>query len=254
MKEFKYDIVELIHAVRDRPCLWDKTLEVYKDRFERRKAWEEIFSVIDEEYESMSNEERRLTGENVLNKWTNIRDTFVKSLRPKMGKPRRKYILHDHLQFLLKGQENVQYEEQEDEVTYLKEENASEEETVPRKRSKRIERSDDDDSYTPNTSKIECSQSNKRRSKKKDSVDAGAATSNTKAEVSGNEIDFVEVTEINQGADHNRLMNEDEAFFASLLPTVVKYTEDERLEFRIEVLGIMKRIKEARKWCVVEVA
>ena len=45
-------------------------------------------------------------------------------------------------------------------------------------------------------------------------------------------------------------MNEDEAFFASLLPTVVKYNEDERLEFRIEVLNVMKKLKEKRNWAV----
>lgn len=44
-----------------------------------------------------------------------------------------------------------------------------------------------------------------------------------------------------------RVMNEDEAFFASLLPTIVKYSEDERLEFRIEVLAVMKRINDKRR-------
>lgn len=62
MREFKYDVIELIHAVRDRPCLWDKTMENYKDRMERRGAWEEIFNMLEERYEDMTAEEKRLTG------------------------------------------------------------------------------------------------------------------------------------------------------------------------------------------------
>lgn len=64
MKEFKYDVKLLIQGVRDRPCLWDKSLEVYKDRLERRTAWEEIFNILDESYETMPAEEKRLTGKN----------------------------------------------------------------------------------------------------------------------------------------------------------------------------------------------
>lgn len=62
MKEFKYDVVTLIECVRDRPCLWDKSLENYKDRIERRTAWEEIFNVLDENYEEMTPEEKRIMG------------------------------------------------------------------------------------------------------------------------------------------------------------------------------------------------
>lgn len=61
-KEFKYDVVLLIQCVRERSCLWDKRLENYKDRIERRTAWEEIFGILDEGYENMTPEEKRITG------------------------------------------------------------------------------------------------------------------------------------------------------------------------------------------------
>lgn len=61
MREFKYDVVELIHAIKDRPCLWDRTIESYKDRVERRLAWNQVFSLLDERYESMTPEEKRVT-------------------------------------------------------------------------------------------------------------------------------------------------------------------------------------------------
>lgn len=61
-KGFKYDVVQLIQGVKNRPCLWDKTLENYKDRVERKTAWEEICCMLDEHYEQMSWEDKRLTG------------------------------------------------------------------------------------------------------------------------------------------------------------------------------------------------
>ncbi|CAG4962436.1 unnamed protein product [Colias eurytheme] len=180
MREFKYDVVQLIQGVRDRPCLWDKSLENYKDRVERRAAWEEVFGILDEGYNEMNREEKRLMGEHVLCKWTNIRDTFMKSLKTRMGRPKKKYIFYEHLKFLLKmtGEDYSNSEFTAEEAqTYMK----------------------------------------------------------------------VEKDKIEESNDP-RIMNEDEAFFASLLPTVVKYSEDERLEFRIEVLSVMRKIKEKRKW------
>ncbi|XP_039761357.1 uncharacterized protein LOC120634670 [Pararge aegeria] len=229
MREFKYDVVQLIHAVKDRPCLWDKTAEVYKDRAERRAAWEEVFSLLEDNYEGMSSEQKRITGEQILNKWTNIRDTFVKTLkRSKMGRPRRKYLLYDHVKFLIKvtnTEEDFKVELSTDDITsYMKTERESPKEipsTSSRKRSKKLEYSDEE-------AKRSQEYENYEKYEKYEKMEA----------------DFAEIDECNDP----RIMNEDEAFFASLLPSVVKYSEDERLEFRIEVLAVMKKIKEKRNW------
>ncbi|KPJ14681.1 hypothetical protein RR48_04507 [Papilio machaon] len=217
-KEFKYDVVLLIESVRDRPCLWDKSLENYKDRVERRAAWEEIFSILDESYEEMSPEMKRITGELILNKWTNIRDTFVKTLKTRMGKPKKKYLLHEHLKFLTKitpeEHSSLDLYNPDVPISYFKLE--KEEKVKPsysRKRNKQLE---------------ECEMILPKKSSVFDA---------------SNDLDFVGVDESNDP----RVMNEDEAFFASLLPTVVKYNEDERLEFRMEVLAVMKNIKDKRK-------
>lgn len=172
-------------------------------------------------------------GEHILNKWVNIRDTFVKSLKPKKGKPKKKYVLYDHLKFLLKvrpeNEENLEYSTMEVEndvpipVSYLK-----------------LEAEDMEHSYN---------QHNTRKKKKVNyDEDYVIPSKSGKGYTDDNGIDFVEVEESNE--NDARVMNEDEAFFASLLPTVVKYNEDERLEFRIEVLGVMKKIKEKRNWAV----
>ncbi|CAB3233048.1 unnamed protein product [Arctia plantaginis] len=282
MREFKYDVIQLITGIRDRPCLWDKTIENYKDRVERRIAWEEIFNMLEERYDNMTLEEKRLTGEHILNKWTNIRDTFVKSLKTKMGRPKRRYVLYEHLKFLTKInpevcgiEQNELGNESNEEVPYLKQETEShlselqETSYEPKKRSKR---NDVNDTESNDFCVIENSYSQKRKSKRNDFDDlklseyCGSESSYSKKKKSNDttfgkkksknestskdddsvndDINFVEVDE----SDNPRLMNEDEAFFASLLPTVVRYSEDERLEFRIEVLGVMKKIKDKRKW------
>lgn len=141
-----------------------------------------------------------------------------------MGRPRRKYLLYEHVKFLIKvssPEEDYAELSVDDNAAFaMKTERESPKEVIPttssRKRSKKTAYSDDERKRT--------------RSNEKD------------YEKYEKEPDYVEIDECNDP----RIMNEDEAFFASLLPSVVKYSEDERLEFRIEVLAVMKRIKEKR--------
>lgn len=52
-----------------------------------------------------------IAGEMIMNKWANIRDAFLRSLRTKTGKgARKKYIYSEHLQFLLKLAEKEETE------------------------------------------------------------------------------------------------------------------------------------------------
>uniref|UniRef100_A0A2A4JF93 MADF domain-containing protein n=1 Tax=Heliothis virescens TaxID=7102 RepID=A0A2A4JF93_HELVI len=273
MREFKYDVIQLLQCVRDRPCLWNKNIEYYKDRLERRNAWEEIFNILDDTYEEMPPEEKRITGELILNKWTNIRDTFMKSLKTKMGKYKRKYVFYDHLEFLTellpeeerqrhKNPEPIMKQEPDSftvaaelepetsttfTITNVTSYGENDEKTTKydsnepdySRKSNRVKRKAPRLVYVDDIEENDV-QYNKKKSRKSSMKDVseGGSVNNSYAD-----IDFVEV-------DNNdpRIMNEDEAFFASLLPTVVKYNEEERLEFRIEVLGVMKKLKEKRNW------
>lgn len=221
MREFKYDVVELIHAIKDRPCLWDRTIESYKDRVERRLAWNQVFSLLDERYEDMTPEEKRVTSEKIQSKWTNIRDTFVKTLKTKMGKRKHKYILHEHLTFLLKVaslNDDYYMDYSSEDIAMFKTER---------------------DNPNEISTDVNIDISLPKKPKKLEYIEEPSRT----IDFDKSELDYVEMDECNDP----RIMNEDEAFFASLLPTVVKYSEDERLEFRIEVLAVMKKIKDQRK-------
>ncbi|XP_013190934.1 uncharacterized protein LOC106135239 [Amyelois transitella] len=232
MKKFKYDVLELISCVRERPCLWDKSLENYKDRLERRAAWEEIFVILEPRYEDMTAEDRRLLGEEVIYKWTNIRDTFMKSLKTKLGKPKRRYMLHDQLIFL---KNNLPEEERQEveETPFLKQEESIEIEVpLPPPVPKKTRKCDDN------------AKGLRKRSKRQE-----AKRQEYEEVPSPKGKDLSEDIDYNEESDP-RVMNEDEAFFASLLPTVVKYDEDDKLEFRMGVLAVMKKIRDSKKWTI----
>lgn len=63
MKQFKYDLKELITCIRNHPCIWDKTCDSYKDKVERKSAWEEVFNTLEDNFESMTEEQQRFVGE-----------------------------------------------------------------------------------------------------------------------------------------------------------------------------------------------
>lgn len=72
MRVFKCDVIQLITAIHERPCLWDKSVENYKDRLERRVAWEQVFSIVDNGFNDLSPEDKRITGENLINYTSNV--------------------------------------------------------------------------------------------------------------------------------------------------------------------------------------
>lgn len=62
MKHFNYPVEVLIKGVRERPALWDKTLEIYKDREERKQAWEQIFRILEVHFDELTRQEKRVIG------------------------------------------------------------------------------------------------------------------------------------------------------------------------------------------------
>lgn len=126
-----------------------------------------------------------------------------------MGRPKKKYMFHDQLKFLIPQTQGEDYNYAEhdynDTPTQIKHEMSNDEVQV------------------------------KKRSRKREREEPKKTMEYDKSD-----LNFMELDEYNDP----RVMNEDEAFFASLLPSVVNYSQDERLEFRMEVLAVMKRIRD----------
>ena len=110
MDNFEINIELLITHVESRPVLWDKTLDIYKDRNQTKKAWKEVCKKLKSNFEELSDTEKNSFSNEVAKKWTNVRDSFVKSNKRLKElrtcgvasfKP-KKYVYTNQLQFLSK--------------------------------------------------------------------------------------------------------------------------------------------------------
>lgn len=59
MAKEKISIKFLIHLVGERPALWDKTSESYRDRSLKETSWREICTFITDHYEHMQPEQKQ---------------------------------------------------------------------------------------------------------------------------------------------------------------------------------------------------
>lgn len=52
----------LISLVEARPALWDKTLDIYKDKTSKESAWREICTILNEDFPELDQKERQNFG------------------------------------------------------------------------------------------------------------------------------------------------------------------------------------------------
>jgi len=105
------DIDRLILLVQERPLLWNKSLESYKNRNLTREAWNEICNIFHADFEFKSNTDKKAIGDAITKKWTNIRDSWARHLKKEKEQKTSgsgsykspKYIYHDQLLFLKAG-------------------------------------------------------------------------------------------------------------------------------------------------------
>jgi len=69
----EFDVEFLITLVQERPVLWDKGLELYKDRNATKNAWREVLIELNPEFDALDDKEKNLFGKYIF---TNI--TIIK--------------------------------------------------------------------------------------------------------------------------------------------------------------------------------
>ncbi|KAF9406028.1 hypothetical protein HW555_013446, partial [Spodoptera exigua] len=93
-----------------RDVLWDKTLEIYKDKNLRTAGWREICIILNEDFEEMEEKNRQDYAKSIVKKWTNIRDSWMRSINEKKKSKKsgssatcpRAYVYHRQMLFLKK--------------------------------------------------------------------------------------------------------------------------------------------------------
>ncbi|XP_063630230.1 uncharacterized protein LOC134801560 [Cydia splendana] len=73
----------LISLMEQRPVLWDKTLDKYKDKTASTASWREICVILNKDFEDMEQKQRQEFGKYVIKKWRQIRDAWVRTLKDK---------------------------------------------------------------------------------------------------------------------------------------------------------------------------
>ncbi|KAF5277504.1 hypothetical protein FQR65_LT03842 [Abscondita terminalis] len=164
--------------------------------------------------------EIRVSGDVITTKWQNLRDAFVRSLKKKSGQGvQRKYLYHDQLQFLLKI---VSKDETVSSIPETAFDNDSTEDYQ-------------NDSLLPLHSTPPTSEDNSRELKRR---------RNSK----GNKRDPIEEEILKKLRESSPPPDEDQAFFQSVIPSVRKMSEDEKMEFRMGVLQLLHKIKQKRQF------
>ncbi|CAH1979196.1 unnamed protein product [Acanthoscelides obtectus] len=208
----------LITLVQERPVIWDKTIEGYKNKRLKFDCWKEIFVQLNPAFEDLSGEEKNTFGQHVMKKWTNMKDNWMKCHK-KMGEYKsgagahkiRKYNFYDQMLFLSKIVEHRKTDPSMDEhvnSSGINNENAE-----------------------PNPSRSQngkASEAPKAKQKKKN---------NQLSEV---DIKFMKFMDVTAQEEKSRSMN----FFRGISDSVDKFTDENMIDFQFQVISIIKSIQE----------
>ncbi|KAF6199464.1 hypothetical protein GE061_007490 [Apolygus lucorum] len=236
------DIETLINAIRERPCIWDKTRMDYKDRTKIANSWKEIFSLLHDEFYMLSENDKITFGSEVQKKWNNIRDSF------------RKYLMqvkHSHVSVIKKY---VYYEK----LTFLNKIYDFEDSKTKNKRKLAIKSESDDGESVSNfesRSGYECGETG----------DLGyqmtfhSEASRSDQETSQNQQDstafddfgaFAETYEHDTNVQPWKRRRADESshmlFFRGIIPHLRDFGHDETISFQMGVLQLIKDVRLTR--------
>ncbi|XP_023937067.2 uncharacterized protein LOC112045204 [Bicyclus anynana] len=97
----------LISLVKERPVLWNRLDDVYKDKIGKVTAWTEICVSLKDDFEQMEENDRDVFEQCVIKRWKQIRDAWMKSLlianksrKSGIGKPTKPYKYDNELAFM----------------------------------------------------------------------------------------------------------------------------------------------------------
>ncbi|XP_038207071.1 uncharacterized protein LOC119828854 [Zerene cesonia] len=201
----------LISLVENRPVLWDKTQECYKNRQSSFAAWREICFALNERFETLPEKEKNDFGKDIIKKWNNARDNWMKYHKKVMecksgsgAKSVRKYKFYDQMIFL-----NKIIMRRACESSITSDQNLAQ------------VQKEETDSETNNESSAPANYNSTTRT-------------STKRKASESEID--QLTSVKSVVDKSKSM----WFFKGIAPIVDKYSDDDYVEFQYKVIKVIR--------------
>jgi len=101
LMQFTVDTGIFIEEVKKRRDIWDTKSKNYHSRPAKKAVWEELCASFDKDFEFKTQTEKDLISNKLINKWRNIRDSFIKYERKKNTIGSSSYIYADQLGFLV---------------------------------------------------------------------------------------------------------------------------------------------------------
>lgn len=207
------DTEMIVNEVEKRPALWDSSSEEYKDRGSRPKVWYEICDSLIVDFKEMGCSTQENWVEKIQTRWRTARDAYTRYKNGnKQGKFKAKKLAYfDNMRFLDRAL--LRKKASNNGVR-----NGSMDETAHGLNS--LDKVEEDD----------CNPSPRQ---------SAARQRKRRLEESSFEERLLEMlkecVERDDDADH--------CFFVSLLPTLKTFDDDQKLQFRMQVLGLMTQIK-----------
>ncbi|XP_060647740.1 uncharacterized protein LOC132785602 [Drosophila nasuta] len=254
----RYSMYDFIDAVKKQDIIWDREHENFHNRELRDQAWQQIGLQMCKNFEDASVGEKQEIAKTLLKRWKNTRDSYLRVNRVRQSGEeisRGSYIYEKELSFLL----DVKAEHDEigafkvDRKTAVKRTHLRMIKTPQKRRreSENQERSSDvvdmgvsidasiqqnallEDGLNTTMETLNCTTNTStllpptQQNFKNESISAIFGANSTAVNTSTNCID----------------PDPDQAFFDSIKPDMQRMTSDQKLEFKIEVLKILRNFK-----------
>nr|CAI5861142.1 unnamed protein product [Callosobruchus analis] len=269
--ECEMDVDLLLTLVGERPVIWDKTHEFYKHKKTTADAWQEICAVIVDRYSSADDIEKTQICRTVQRKWTNMRDTWIKYVKKEAGmkksnrgrKKRKKYIYHDRMLFLQKNLQMTGKDAIESGSQNFTDDSSDQVQSKTAKQTKKRKNDQPEDDEFEESSYRDEEDWNTSSSPL---LNVMELDSNECTDVSNDEtftsnpiqspVNSSQVLMINtpkqnkkrrtNQSEENPEENRHMYFFKGILPSLIRFDEDQTLEFQAAVLSIIRNIKASR--------
>ncbi|KAJ8720385.1 hypothetical protein PYW07_012428 [Mythimna separata] len=213
----------LITLVHERPAIWDKSVEDYKNKRHKYDAWKEIFIHLNPSFQDLSGKERNNFGQVVMKKWTNMKDNWMKCNK-KMSeyksdsgaKKIRKYNYYDEMVFLKKIVEHRKTDSIMNELA-------------------------NDSSANENADR---NQSSSGDGKPSEARKATTKNKKNKNQLSAVDINFMKYMGPTAQEERSRGTSTSMNFFKGISDIVDKFNDEDMIEFQFQVISIIRSIQQ----------
>ncbi|EDV93476.1 transcription factor Adf-1 [Drosophila grimshawi] len=253
----RYSMYDFIDAVKKHHIVWDREHKNFHNRELRDQAWQQIGQQLCKNFEASSDVEKQEITKTLLKRWKNTRDSYLRVNRLRKGSKeicRASYIYEKELCFLLDVKT-------EDEETPLKEQSEEEQPKAKRNAKLSIGRTPAKRNRSESENPIDEAETVQHKLVEDElesvldtfsyptnpntiSTLPGNATANERATSSSFIMDTSNSTTHSAAAAASPDPDPDQAFFDSIKPHMQRMSSDQKLDFQIEVLKILRNLNQ----------